>query len=381
MFSRLFRGHSRTAVALLAAGLAMGYVTTASAQQAPPAGGAAPAATASGRGGGGRGGQVRSVYSDYTGFTKLWDGQTFTNWDGESDVWSIQDGAIYADTTKTPGQHHIHYVGPGAIMKNFDLRVEMKMSATGANGGIQYRSRLLGEPHNGSLQDPMGKDMPKGITTVKQALDAGIIKMPEANPNTGAGRGPGGGFGGGQAGAPQEGGCTATVPSGGGGAGRGGPGGPGAATAGGAAPGRGAGAPGGGRTPQPPNPWQVSGYQYDMSSANNFTGQLYEGQGRGIVNPPGCFVILGPNNVNVQMGTVIKDPASAAHEYKGVDGEWNQLEVIAIDNTLIHLMNGQVITITIDNDPAKRASQGIMSLQLEASGQIWYRNVYVKSLD
>lgn len=373
MFSRSNRSCFRTALAVLAGGLALGCLMAASAQQTPPPGGAAPTAAPGGPGGGGRGGQVRAVYSDYTGFTKLWDGQTFNNWDGESDVWSIENGAIHADTTKTPGQHHVHYVGPGAIMKNFDLRVEMKMSATGANGGIQYRSRLLGEPHNGSLQDPMGKDMPKGITTVKQALDAGIIKMPEPNPNAGAGRGagrgPGGGFGGGQARTPQVGGCLATVPTDASfGAGRGAAGAPG-------------GAPAGVRAPQPPNPWQVSGYQFDMSSANNYTGQLYEGQGRSIVNPPGCFVILGPNNVNVQMGTVIKDPASAAHPYNGVDGEWNQLEIIAIDNTLIHLMNGQVITITVDNDPTKRATLGIMSLQLEGSGQIWYRNVYVKPLD
>ena len=366
MFSGFGIGYSRSAAALLTCGLAIGYLTTAAAQQAPPAGG--------------RGGPVRSVYSDYTGFTKLWDGQTFNNWDGESDVWSIENGAIHADTVKTPGQHHIHYVGPGAIMKNFDLRVEMKMSATGANGGIQYRSRLLGEPHNGSLQDPMGKDMPKGITTVKQALDAGIVKVPEANPNAGAGRGAGRGGGGGFApAAPGPGGCSATVPTDASfGAGRGTPVTPGAAPAGGAAPGRGTPAA---RVPQPPNPWQVSGYQFDMSSANNYTGQLYEGQGRNIVNSPGCFVILGQNNVNTQMGTVIKDPASAAHAYNGADGEWNQLEIIALDNTLIHMMNGQVITVTIDNDPTKRASQGIMSLQLEGSGQIWYRNVYVKTLD
>ena len=125
----------------------------------------------------------------------------------------------------------------------------------------------------------------------------------------------------------------------------------------------------------------MSGYQFDMSSANNYTGQLYEGQGRNIVNSPGCFVIMGPNNMNVQMGTVNKDPASAAHAYNGWDGEWNQLEIIALDNTLIHIMNGQVMTVTVDNDPTKRASQGILSLQLEGSGQIWYRNVYVKSLD
>ena len=118
-----------------------------------------------------------------------------------------------------------------------------------------------------------------------------------------------------------------------------------------------------------------------MSSANNYTGQLYEGQGRNIVNTPGCFVILEPNNISAQIGTVNKEPAAAAHPYNGMDGEWNQLEIIAIDNTLIHMMNGQVMTVTVDNDPSKRATQGILSLQLEGSGQIWYRNVYVKPLD
>jgi len=45
------------------------------------------------------------------------------------------------------------------------------------------------------------------------------------------------------------------------------------------------------------------------------------------------------------------------------------------------MCNGQVITVTIDDSPSDRALQGIMSLQLEGSGQIWYRNVYVKALN
>jgi hypothetical protein len=60
---------------------------------------------------------------------------TLDGWDGESDVWSIDNGAIHADTTKTPGQHHLHYKGPNAVMRDFDLKVEFKISATGANGG------------------------------------------------------------------------------------------------------------------------------------------------------------------------------------------------------------------------------------------------------
>jgi len=59
---------------------------------------------------------------------------------------------------------------------------------------------------------------------------------------------------------------------------------------------------------------------------------------------------------------------------------WTALQVITRGNTLVHVLNGQVITVTIDDDPANRALQGILSLQLEGSGQIWYRNVYVRHL-
>jgi hypothetical protein len=39
------------------------------------------------------------------------------------------------------------------------------------------------------------------------------------------------------------------------------------------------------------------------------------------------------------------------------------------------------MSITVDDDPIARAPQGILSLQLEGRGQIWYRNVYLKLLD
>ena len=107
------------------------------------------------------------------------------------DVWSIQNGLLHADTTKTPGQHHLHYVGPGAVMRDFTLKVEVKLSATGANGGIQYRSRLLHPAHGGSIADPLGKPLPANITTMDQAVAAGITAAPAAR-----GGGPGGGGGG-----------------------------------------------------------------------------------------------------------------------------------------------------------------------------------------
>jgi hypothetical protein len=288
------------------------------------------------QGGGGRGpgrGPTPPVpYDDYTGFSRLWDGATFTNWNGETDVWSIEDGAIHADTTKTPGQHHIHYTGPGAIMRDFDLKVEVKLSAAGANGGIQYRSRLLHASHGGSIQNPFGKSLPPGITTFAQAVAAGIATAPPAR--------------------------------------------------GGAAPGAGRGGPAGPNGPTTePNPWQVSGYQFDLDSNNNYTGQLYEGQGRGIVTPPGTMVELLPARVSARIGTITDNPTALIKPHQGLAGEWNQLEIIARGNTLIHMINGKVISVSVDDNPDFRALQGMLSLQLEGSGQIWYRNVYVKVLD
>src|SRR6186713_2129634 len=174
---------------------------------APPAGGQGP-----GGGGGGRGGvsfgppTTQTRYDDYTGFTKIFDEKTFTNWNGEMDVWSIVDGLLHADTTKTPGQHHLHYTGPGSVMRDFTLKVEVKLSADGANGGIQYRSRLLHPAHGGSIADPLGKPLPASITTMAQAVAAGITAAPAARGGgpRGGGRGAGGAPGarGGAPGAP-----------------------------------------------------------------------------------------------------------------------------------------------------------------------------------
>ncbi len=293
------------------------------------------------RGGGGVFAPITDVpYGDYTGYTKLWDGQTLTNWDGESDVWSIDNGAIHADTTRTPGQHHLHYKGPNAVMKDFDLKVEFRISAMGANGGIQYRSRLLMAPHKGSIQNPLGSPAPAGITTFLAAVQAGIAERAPARQG-------GGGQGGNTEGRQ--------------------------------------GAAGASQAPANPtagfqNPWQVSGYQFDLDSNNRFTGQLYEGQGRGIVNPPGGVVELVAGAQN-RIGTVNPNPVAAVKPHNGLQGDWQQVRIIARGNTLVHVLNGQVVTVTIDDDPANRALQGILSLQLEGSGQIWYRNVYVRQLN
>jgi hypothetical protein len=125
-------------------------------------------------------------------------------------------------------------------------------------------------------------------------------------------------------------------------------------------------------------PWQVSGYQFDIIGNN--MGSLYEGQGRGVIVNAGEIVQLFPGGLKFAIGRTSENPAQFTRPNLGLDGEWNQIEIIARGNTLVHILNGYAITVTTDDDPMRRAYQGIISLQCEG-GAIWYRNVYLKHLD
>jgi hypothetical protein len=117
-----------------------------------------------------------------------------------------------------------------------------------------------------------------------------------------------------------------------------------------------------------------------MDSDNQYTGQLYEGQGRNIITAPGTIGMLLPGNCKILLGKVSGEAKAAIKPHQGLAGEWQQIEIIVRGHTMIHIINGQVMSITVDDDPVARAPQGILSLQLEGSGQIWYRNVYLKPM-
>ncbi len=80
------------------------------------------------------------------GFQSLFNGRDLTGWDGNPELWSVEDGAI---TGKTTGPEQLSYnqflIWRGGEVKNFELRVKIKQS--GNNTGIQYRSAEL--PENG----------------------------------------------------------------------------------------------------------------------------------------------------------------------------------------------------------------------------------------
>ncbi|MEY3948794.1 MAG: hypothetical protein RJB43_149, partial [Verrucomicrobiota bacterium] len=85
-----------------------------------------------------------SPLSAQDGFKPIFDGKTLAGWDGNPELWSVEDGAI---TGKTKGPDHLattqFLIWRGGVVKNFELRAKIKCSAS--NSGIQYRSKELTE--------------------------------------------------------------------------------------------------------------------------------------------------------------------------------------------------------------------------------------------
>jgi Domain of Unknown Function (DUF1080) len=154
----------------------------------------------------------------------------------------------------------------------------------------------------------------------------------------------------------------------------------------GAAAGRGAPSgpcPSGGARGTPPSDeseaqWNMWGAQYDFDAGNRYTGQFYEqSTGRGIVAWKGQVVRTGPGDSRRLLATV-GDPATVDAIYKPND--WNQLHIVAVGNQLTHLLNGRVISILIDEDAKRVPRSGIIGLEVEATGKLYTRNIWLKKL-
>ena len=80
------------------------------------------------------------------GFKPLFNGKDLTGWDGNPELWKVENGEIVGTTT---GPEQLAYnqflIWRGGVVKNFELKAKIKQA--GNNTGIQYRSKEL--PENG----------------------------------------------------------------------------------------------------------------------------------------------------------------------------------------------------------------------------------------
>ncbi len=107
--------------------------------------------------------------------------------------------------------------------------------------------------------------------------------------------------------------------------------------------------------------WVLKGYQADIDAAQTYTGQMYEERNRGFLALRGQIANIPDGAKPGSVGTV-----GDSDQLKGFihATDWNEMHVIAHGNTLVHLINGHVMSITVDDDRTNRKMDGLIGIQL-----------------
>lgn len=122
----------------------------------------------------------------------------------------------------------------------------------------------------------------------------------------------------------------------------------------------------------------VGGYQADFEAGPNHSGILYEEKkSRGIICKRGQRVTITADGKK-KPGEPIGDTAKLQEAIK--PGDWNTYRVVAKGNTLEHIINGQLMSKTIDEQAGMRAEQGVLALQVHAGPpmKVEFKNIRLK---
>ena len=131
-------------------------------------------------------------------------------------------------------------------------------------------------------------------------------------------------------------------------------------------------------TVTPANKFAMRGYQADIDGQNRYTGQNYEEKGR-------LFLALRGQMTHVVGGRkpIILSSFGETNELAAfITSDWNSYHLIIRGNTLVHILNGHLMSVVIDDDTPNRTFEGLIGVQVHVGGpmKVEYRNFRVKNL-
>jgi hypothetical protein len=126
--------------------------------------------------------------------------------------------------------------------------------------------------------------------------------------------------------------------------------------------------------------WMMTGPQADFWPSQIYSGQFYsENTPMGIMAYRGQVVegagmgakrLMGAIGDRTQLGTLVRA------------NDWNQYIVIARGGTFIHIVNGRLMTVMVDDDSESSNNRsGSFGIEMEASTKVSVRNVWLKKLN
>jgi Domain of Unknown Function (DUF1080) len=128
----------------------------------------------------------------------------------------------------------------------------------------------------------------------------------------------------------------------------------------------------------PANRFAMRGYQADIDGRNIYTGQNYEEKGRLFLAERGQLTKVVPGRKPILLSSLGEKKELVSY----IQPDWNAYHLIIRENILIHTLNGHVMCVVIDDDPANRKAEGLIGVQVHVGGpmKIEYRNFRVKLL-
>lgn len=128
----------------------------------------------------------------------------------------------------------------------------------------------------------------------------------------------------------------------------------------------------------------VGGYQADLEAGKNYSGILYEEQGRGILAQRGQMTRIVPTEGGKHRVDVLASLGSTEDIQAGIRSEdWNDYLILARGNRLTHVINGRVTADVIDEDRARAATSGVLALQVHVGPPmtVQFRKVELKRFE
>ena len=127
----------------------------------------------------------------------------------------------------------------------------------------------------------------------------------------------------------------------------------------------------------PANRFALRGYQFDIDGARRYVGNNYEEKGRLFMAVRGQITRVVGTRPPVVVATFGDEAQLAA---VATDG-WNAVHLSVRGNTLTHMLNGRLMSVTIDDDAANRPADGLLGVQVHVGPpmKVEYRNIRLKT--
>jgi hypothetical protein len=126
--------------------------------------------------------------------------------------------------------------------------------------------------------------------------------------------------------------------------------------------------------------WMQTGPQADFWPSQPWTGQFYSENTVIRILARRGQVVESFGNANKRILGSVGDPAELQALIKPND--WNEYQIIARGPVCIHIINGQVMSVMIDDDPESSNNwSGEFGIEIEATTKVYFRNLWLKRLN